>query len=78
MAQKAALKKCTIAVTGDFGKSKPPEKIKHWVEFQGGTFASKIDANVTHLVASQEHFKKNVAMGESTLLKTSIERSQSK
>lgn len=66
---KNALKKCTIAVTGDFGNARPYEKIKHWIEFQGGTFATKVDTNVTHLVCSQKHYKKNVAMGESQVLK---------
>ncbi|MCJ1246397.1 hypothetical protein MMC30_003604 [Trapelia coarctata] len=62
MTKKEALKKCTIAVTGDFGKEKTYEKIKHWIEFQGGSMATKVEVKVTHLVCSHEHFKKNVTM----------------
>ncbi|MCJ1389867.1 hypothetical protein MMC18_002724 [Xylographa bjoerkii] len=53
-------KKCIIALTGDFDK--PYERIKKWIEIQGGEFTSKIDSNVTHLVSSKDHFKKSVAM----------------
>ena len=75
MTKDQALKKCRIAVTGDFGKARPYEKIKHWIEFQGGSIATKVDSSVTHLVCSQEHFKKNVAMGESGSVQASMEES---
>ena len=61
---KDPLKKCTIAVTGDFGKTRTTEKLKHWIEKNGGTYATKIDGDVTHLICSLEHFKKSVSMGK--------------
>lgn len=73
---KTPLKKCAIALTGDFGKARPHVKIRHWTEFQGGTVVTKVDVNVTHLVCSQEHYKKNVAMGESSVLKLFSEMRQ--
>lgn len=57
------LKNFMIAVTGDFGQHRTHEKIRQWIELAGGIFAPKIDSDVTHLVASKEHYKKNVLMG---------------
>ncbi|MCJ1432784.1 hypothetical protein MMC27_002141 [Xylographa pallens] len=53
-------KKCIIALTGGFDK--PFATIKKWIELQGGQCALKIGPNVTHLVCSEDHFKKGVAM----------------
>ena len=61
---KDPLKKCTIAVSGDFGKARTMDKLRQWIEMNGGTFATKIDCNVTHLVCSKEHYKKSVAIGK--------------
>ncbi|MCJ1472638.1 hypothetical protein MMC13_001287 [Lambiella insularis] len=55
-------KDCVIAVTGDFGSNKSHDKIKKWIETQSGRFVTKISADVTHLVPSKEHFKRQVAM----------------
>ena len=59
-----AFKKCIIALTGDFDK--PYEKVKKWIELQGGQCSLKIGPNVTHLVCSEDHYKKGVSMGEFT------------
>lgn len=65
---KNPFKRFTIAVTGDFGAARTHEKMKQWVETNGGTWATKIDSAVTHLICSKEHFTKSVAMGESIVL----------
>lgn len=57
------LKRFTIAVTGNFGEQRSSEQMRKWIHANGGTFASDISPDVTHLVSSKEHFKKNVAMG---------------
>lgn len=56
----------TIAVTGDFGPQRSREKIRQWVEANGGTFTFNITPGVTHLICSREHFKRGVAMGMNT------------
>ncbi|MCJ1425716.1 hypothetical protein MMC29_003616, partial [Sticta canariensis] len=59
---KDPLKRFTIAVTGDFGPQRSHEKIRQWVEANGGTFASNITPKVTHLICSRQHFKRSVTM----------------
>lgn len=51
-----------LASTGDFPPNKN-DKIKGWVEHNGGTFSKEIDATVTHLVASPRAWKNYVPMG---------------
>ncbi|MCJ1462632.1 hypothetical protein MMC07_001234 [Pseudocyphellaria aurata] len=60
---KDPLKSFTIAATGTFGPQRSYEKIRQWVEANGGTFTMTISPKVTHLICSREHFKKGVAMG---------------
>ena len=60
---KQPLKRCTIAITGDFGEQRSTEQIRKWISVNGGVVAHEITPKVTHLVCSKEHFKKNVAMG---------------
>lgn len=60
---KQPLKRFTIAVTGYFGEQRSLEQARKWIQVNGGTFASEVSSEVTHLVCSKEHFKKNVAMG---------------
>ena len=60
---KQPFKPFTIAVTGDFGEARTHDKIKQWIEANGGNFTLKISAEATHLVCSREHYKKQVAMG---------------
>lgn len=52
-----------IAITGDFGKQRSHEKIKQWIEANGGTYAERISVEVTHLVCSKKHYKGSVTMG---------------
>lgn len=60
---KHPLKRFAIAITGDFGETRTHDKMRQWIEANGGTFAPKISAEVTHLVCSKEHYKKSVTMG---------------
>ena len=62
---KNPLKRFTIAITGDFGKARSLDKLKQWIETNGGVFATKVGSEVTHLICSTEHYKKSVAMGMS-------------
>ena len=54
---------CTVAVTGDFGLARSHEKMKQWVDRNGGTFSKDITKSVTHLVCSKEEWKRNAPMG---------------
>ena len=60
---KDPFKKVILASTGDFGNDRSEQKIKQWVEHSGGKYSSKISPEVTHLVASKEHYKKSAKMG---------------
>ena len=75
---KDPLKRFSIAVTGDFGQQRSHEKLRQWIQVNGGTFAREINQDVTHLICSKEDYSKDVAMGmcnlsifsfQSTLLK---------
>ena len=72
---KDPLKALTIAVTGDFGPARTNDKIRQWVQVNGGTFSYDINLNVTHLICSNEHFRKGSKMGTyriQALLKVAI------
>lgn len=58
----------TIAVTGDFGERRDIQKMKTWIQANGGTFAGDISSKVTHLICSKKHYKKNVDIGTSSSL----------
>ena len=60
------MQRFTIAVTGDFGPKRTHEKMRQWVEKNGGTFAKDVSKNVTHLVCSKDHYKRNTPMGISS------------
>lgn len=60
---KNPLRRLTIAVTGDFGKVRTHEKLKQWIEKNGGTFVRKISDNVTHLICSKEDYKDGAPLG---------------
>ena len=57
------MQRCTVAVTGDFGSARSHEKMKQWVEKNGGTFSKEITKSVTHLVCSKEEWKRKGPMG---------------
>ena len=61
---KDPLKKYTIAISGIFGDARPHEKIRRWIENNGGTSPTTINAQTTHLICSKEHWKKGVKIGE--------------
>lgn len=50
----------TITATGDLGKSRTNDALKRWTESKGGKWASKVEAGVTHLVCSKDHWTRNV------------------
>ena len=60
---KHPLKSFVIAVTGDFGTDRSFEKIRQWIQVNGGVFSYDINAQVTHLVCSKEYFRKNRGLG---------------
>ena len=60
---KDAMKRFTIAVTGDFGEHRGFEKMRQWIQVNGATFSYDVSPIVTHLICSKEHFRKNVTMG---------------
>ncbi|EER27900.1 hypothetical protein D8B26_005983 [Coccidioides posadasii str. Silveira] len=50
--------KVTVCIAGNFGAQN--DKIKQWVEVNGGTFSKKVTADVTHLIATEPAVRKNV------------------
>ena len=52
-----------IAQTGDFGTSRTHDKIEGWILSAGGTLARTIGADITHLLCTEEDWKKKVAKG---------------
>jgi len=65
---KEPLRGFNIAITGEFGERRTSDKMKQWIQRNGGKFANEISFKVTHLICSKAHFKKQVAMGMRTLL----------
>lgn len=63
---KNPLKKFTIALTGEFGPGRSHEKMKDWIEANGGTLARQINNDVTHLVCSLKDWKKRPKIGQWT------------
>ena len=63
---KNPFKKFTIALTGDFGSARSHEKMKDWIEVNGGTFAKQISSDVTHLVCSLDSWKKGSKLRQCT------------
>ncbi|KAF2502311.1 hypothetical protein BU16DRAFT_554377 [Lophium mytilinum] len=57
---KDPLGKFVIAVTGNFNDSN--EKIKGWVQANGGKWAATITKHTTHLICSEEHWKRDVQL----------------
>ena len=60
---KQPFKSFVIAVTGDFGPNRSFEKMRQWIQVNGGIFSYDINPQVTHLVCSKEHFMKNRGLG---------------
>ena len=64
---KDPMQRFTIAVTGDFGHKRTHDKMRQWVQKNGGTWSKDINNNVTHLICSKEQFKRKTPMGSSML-----------
>ncbi|PGH11131.1 hypothetical protein AJ79_05078 [Helicocarpus griseus UAMH5409] len=47
----------TASLAGDFGPT--AEKVKQWIEANGGRFFRSLDSNVTHLIATKDAFRKS-------------------
>lgn len=60
---KDPLRKDFIAVSGDFGEERSHEKIKRWIEVNGGKYESSITDRTTHLICSKSHWKRRAKMG---------------
>ena len=60
---KDPMQRFTIAATGDFGHQRTHDKMRQWVEKNGGKWSKDVTEHVTHLVCSKEHFKKKTLMG---------------
>ncbi|KAI0903956.1 hypothetical protein F4823DRAFT_635023 [Ustulina deusta] len=55
-------KYCVVAIAGDLDDSAwKQEKVKQWVQYWGGTFSEIVDGNVTHLLCTEENFKKKIS-----------------
>lgn len=47
-----------VSLAGDFGPK--GDKIKQWVEANGGTFSKELNEEVTHVISTQNAFRKKV------------------
>ena len=50
-----------VSLAGDFGPK--GDKIKQWVEANGGTFSKELNEEVTHVISTQNAYRKKVAAG---------------
>ena len=52
-----------VGVMRNFDKDRAVDRMKQWIEKNGGTFSSVVNAKVTHLIRSGVGFGKNVKKG---------------
>jgi anthranilate synthase/indole-3-glycerol phosphate synthase/phosphoribosylanthranilate isomerase len=52
--------KVNVCIAGDFGSK--GDKIKQWVEANGGTFSKELDHHVTHLISTQNAFRRSISI----------------
>ena len=69
---KHPFKGCIVAVTGDFGERRGIEKMRQWIQVNGGEFVQHIDVDVTHLICSKEHFLRDVTLGKLSSLRAAF------
>lgn len=62
--EKPIFRGLTIAVAGDLGGQWTDINIARWVELREGRFTRAMDESVTHLVCSNEEFRRKSSMGE--------------
>ncbi|KAI0802625.1 hypothetical protein GGR55DRAFT_419799 [Xylaria sp. FL0064] len=56
------LKDCVVAIAGDLDNPEwREEKVKQWVQYWGGTFSDEVNDNVTHLLCTEENYKKRIS-----------------
>ncbi|KAI0486846.1 hypothetical protein F4859DRAFT_510631 [Xylaria cf. heliscus] len=61
MSSNPIFKGCVVSIAGDLEDYEwREEKVKQWVHYWGGTFSSKVDGEVTHLLCTKENFKKKI------------------
>jgi len=52
-----------ITVDGNFGMYKRPDQIKQWISAAGGKYSPKLQDSTTHLIVSEDHWKRKVVLG---------------
>lgn len=63
MGKDSIFKGKVLTFIGDFGESRPKEKIKNWVVHGGGHFRSKVSSDTTHLIVSERAWGRQDAPG---------------
>jgi hypothetical protein len=56
------LQKLVITSSGDVGHK--PDQLRKWVEANGGRWVGKMQGDVTHMICSKDHWKKNAVAGK--------------
>ena len=62
---KQILKNYVVTATGDLGEARNHANLRKWVEANGGKWASSVTKDCTHLICSKDHWKRQVAAGQS-------------
>ena len=56
------LTNCVVAIAGDLDDNEwRKEKVKQWVKYQGGKFSDTVDETVTHLLCTEENYKRKIS-----------------
>ena len=58
------LKRCVIAITGNFPEPRNPKALERWVVNNGGKFSSTVNQDVTHLICTWDDWKDKAPKGE--------------
>jgi len=61
-----------ITVIGDFGIYKRPEQIRKWISGAEGKYSSSLKSSTTHVVVTEEHWKRKVKLGISSLAEIEV------
>lgn len=77
MPSKKLLKDRVVAATGDFGEARTHDNLKRWVEANGGKWVTTITADITHLIASKEHWVRQTALGMGNCVDSSFAQTNS-
>lgn len=60
---KPSFSKLNIAVTGNFGPLRDPEKMKNWVILRGGQVDNEVTERTTHLICTIADYQRNAPNG---------------